>query len=57
MCRSHKQKDQEDFWNILNPVLDSKVPFPLLDEMGKRLGESGKREMPNFLWQIFVSLT
>jgi 3-methyladenine DNA glycosylase AlkD len=36
------REDQEDFWNVLNPVLDSKVPFPLLDEIGKRLGESGK---------------
>ena len=34
--------DQEGFWNVLNPVLDAKVPFPLLDEIGKRLGESGK---------------
>jgi hypothetical protein len=40
------REDKEGFWNVLNPVLDSKVPFPLLDEIGKRLGKSGKREMP-----------
>jgi len=36
------RENKEDFWNILNPVLDAKVPFPLLDEMGKRLGEAGR---------------
>jgi hypothetical protein len=50
------REDQKEFWNVLNPVLDAKAPFPLLDEIGKLLGESGKREMPK-LWQIFVSLT
>lgn len=34
--------DQESLWNTLNPVLDAKVPFPLLDEMGRLLGEAGR---------------
>jgi 3-methyladenine DNA glycosylase AlkD len=34
--------DKEMFWSVLNPVLDAKVPFPLLDEIGKLLGEAGK---------------
>lgn len=40
--------DQEGFWNVLNPVLDAKVPFPLLDEIGKRLGESGKLDKTRY---------
>jgi len=35
------REDKEGFWNVLNPVLDAKVPFPLLDEMGKLLGIAG----------------
>ena len=27
---------------MLNPVLDTKVPFPLLDEMGRMLGKAGR---------------
>jgi 3-methyladenine DNA glycosylase AlkD len=40
--------DQEGFWSVLNPVLDAKVPFPLLDEIGKRLGESGKLDKTRY---------
>ena len=40
--------DQEGFWNVLNPVLDAKVPFPLLDEIGKRLGEAGKHDKQRY---------
>jgi 3-methyladenine DNA glycosylase AlkD len=32
------------FWEVLNPVLDSKVPFTYLDEMGKILGSKGKND-------------
>lgn len=38
------REDREGLWNVLNPVLDAKVPFPLLDEMGRVLGEAGKLE-------------
>ena len=36
--------NKELFWDVLNPVLDSKVPFPYLDEMGKILGTKGKQD-------------
>ena len=35
------RENQDEFWDILNPVLDAKVPFPLLDEIGRLLGETG----------------
>ena len=38
----------EEFWNVLNPVLDTKVPFPLLDEIGKLLGTAGKDCPPRY---------
>jgi 3-methyladenine DNA glycosylase AlkD len=38
----------KEFWNVLNPVLDAKVPFPLLDEIGKLLGEAGKRDKSKY---------
>jgi 3-methyladenine DNA glycosylase AlkD len=38
------QEDRKGFWKVLNPVLDAKVPFPLLDEMGRVLGTAGKLE-------------
>ena len=41
-------EDLEEFWNVLNPVLDAKVPFPLLDEIGKRLGEAGRNHKSNY---------
>ena len=42
------QDDLEGFWNVLNPVLDAKVPFPLLDTIGRLLGESGKLDKPRY---------
>jgi 3-methyladenine DNA glycosylase AlkD len=36
------QDDKQAFWQVLNPVLDAKVSFPLLDEIGKQLGQAGK---------------
>ena len=46
------REEQEEFWNVLNPVLDAKVPFPLLDEMGKRLGTAGKDD-PSRYFGVF----
>jgi 3-methyladenine DNA glycosylase AlkD len=46
------REDQEEFWNVLNPVLDAKVPFPVLDKVGKRLGESGKLD-PSKYFVVF----
>jgi 3-methyladenine DNA glycosylase AlkD len=46
------REDKEGFWKVLNPVLDVKVPFPLLDEIGKRLGEAGKLERQRY-FQVF----
>ena len=37
-----ERNDKEGLWKVLNPVLDAKVPFPLLDEIGKLLGDAGK---------------
>jgi 3-methyladenine DNA glycosylase AlkD len=42
----------EEFWHVLNPVLETKVPFPLLDEIGKRLGAAGKDE-PSRYFGVF----
>jgi 3-methyladenine DNA glycosylase AlkD len=42
------REDHEEFWSILNPVLDAKVPFPLLDEIGKLLGEAGKSDSSKY---------
>ena len=47
-----KRGDQEGFWNALNPVLDTKVPFPLLDEMGRLLGDAGKLD-PSRYFEVF----
>lgn len=46
------RQDQEGFWNALNPVLDTKVPFPLLDEMGRILGGAGKID-PSRYFEVF----
>jgi 3-methyladenine DNA glycosylase AlkD len=46
------REDKEGFWNVLNPVLDAKVPFPLLDEMGRLLGEAGRLE-PSKYFVVF----
>ena len=40
--------DKKGFWDALKPVLDAKVPFPLLDEIGKQLGESGKLDRQSY---------
>lgn len=42
----------EAFWSVLNPVLGAKVPFPLLDEIGKLLGEAGKSEKQKYFGVI-----
>jgi 3-methyladenine DNA glycosylase AlkD len=42
------QKDHEAFWTVLNPVLDAKVPFPLLDEMGRMLGKAGRLDSQKY---------
>ncbi|MCW4016920.1 MAG: hypothetical protein NWF06_11160 [Candidatus Bathyarchaeota archaeon] len=42
------QKDKEGLWKVLNPVLDAKVPFPLLDEIGKSLGTAGKLDKTRY---------
>lgn len=49
---SINREDQEGFWSVLNPVLDAKVPFPLLDEMGRVLGTAGKLE-PSKYFGVF----
>jgi len=41
--------DMEALWKVLNPILDAKVPFPLLDEIGKILGEAGKFSPSKYL--------
>jgi len=46
------REDKEGFWNVLNPVLYAKVPFPLLDEMGKLLGTAG-RDDPSKYFVVF----
>ncbi len=46
---SINRNDMEALWEVLNPILDSKVPFPLLDEMGKILGEAGRFSPPKYL--------
>jgi len=46
---------REEFWNVLNPVLDTKVPFPLLDEIGKRLGTAGKDD-PSRYFGVFYDI-
>jgi 3-methyladenine DNA glycosylase AlkD len=44
--------NKEQFWDVLNPVLDSKVPFPYLDEMGRILGEKGKHDYQRYFGVI-----
>jgi 3-methyladenine DNA glycosylase AlkD len=40
--------DKEGFWKVMSPVLDAKIPFPLLDEIGKLLGETGKLDRSRY---------
>ena len=47
--------DKEAFWQVLNPVLDSKVSFPLLDEIGKQLGQAGRLDK-NRYFVVFDSI-
>ena len=42
------REDKEEFWSLLNPVLDAKVPFTLLDEIGRILGEAGRSDSPRY---------
>ncbi len=49
------REDQEEFWSLLNPVLDAKVPFPLLDEIGRLLGEAGKHD-PSRYFGVFDTI-
>ena len=44
LVEATNKENHEEFWNILNPILDTKVPFPLLDEIGRLLGEAGKHD-------------
>ena len=53
--KSISQDDKQAFWQVLNPVLDSKVPFPLLDEIGKQLGQAGKLDKSRY-FAIFDSI-
>jgi len=46
---SINRNNMKALWEVLNPILDAKVPFPLLDEMGKILGEAGKFSLPKYL--------
>ena len=46
---SINRNDMETLWEVLDPILDAKVPFPLLDEIGKILGEAGKFSPPKYL--------
>jgi len=46
---SINRNDMEALWEVLNPILDAKVPFPLLDEMGKTLGEAAKLSPQKYL--------
>ena len=48
--------DSDGFWNVLNPVLDAKVPFPLLDEMGRLLGEAGRHNSSKY-FGVFDEIT
>lgn len=43
-----KQEDKEGLWKVLNPVLDAKVPFPFLDEIGMQLGQAGKLDKSRY---------
>jgi 3-methyladenine DNA glycosylase AlkD len=49
------RENQDEFWNIMNPVLDAKVPFPLLDEMGRLLGEAGIHD-PSKYFGVFDTI-
>ena len=40
--------NKKGFWKVMTPVLDAKVPFPLLDEIGKLLGEAGKLDKSKY---------
>ncbi len=46
---SINRNDMKALWEVLDPILDVKVPFPLLDEMGKILGEAGNFSPSKYL--------
>lgn len=47
------KENHDQFWSILNPILDTKVPFPLLDEIGRLLGEAGEHNDPSKYFGVF----